>query len=151
RPLSRNSDATPLKTLRVLASPCLILSKRARNTIAVTSLLPVVGWAESSRPTRGKPPPRVGLEDSAHPTTPTAAGLPQHFHPRRAEGASAEGPPVLIGAVTVAAAADGQVELARQPPQFLPPPRSGGGVLDLHRPESEGAQFPQTLPSAIIR
>src|SRR5262249_2747364 len=29
----------------------------------------VVGWAESSRPTRGGGFPRVGLEDSAHPTT----------------------------------------------------------------------------------
>ena len=33
RPLRRNSEATPVKTVRVLARPCLILSKRPRNTI----------------------------------------------------------------------------------------------------------------------
>src|SRR5204863_4029935 len=33
-----------------------------------------VGWAESSRPTRGIAYERVGLEDSAHPTRPALPG-----------------------------------------------------------------------------
>src|SRR5262249_13075097 len=41
RPLSRKSWATPVKTLRVFARPCLILLKKSRNPINYLRTLPL--------------------------------------------------------------------------------------------------------------